>query len=106
MQSLQPKESRWGLRSFYRNDRPISQSLFRRRCLAVRIPVTPSLFPGVMQVIAAHKQKTEPGEDTAMEGSVAEDEGQGSSTARSLQDNEVFANHLGKGSKSSGHFEG
>jgi hypothetical protein len=57
-----------------------------------------------MKMISANKQKTEPGENSAMEGSVAEDKRQGSSTARSVEDNEVFANDLLKGTESAGHF--
>src|ERR1700733_4376713 len=59
-----------------------------------------------MKVIAAHKQETEPGKDSAMEGAVAEDKRRGSSTARSLQDDEVFAKHLAKGTEPAAHLSG
>ena len=52
---------------------------------------------GVMQMISARKQKAEPGEDPSMESSVAENERHRSATPRSIQDNEVLANHLAKG---------
>src|ERR1700691_4587309 len=59
-----------------------------------------------MKVVAAYQQKTEPGDDTAMESSIAEDKRHGSSTTRSLEDNQVFANDLIKGSEFPGPFEG
>jgi hypothetical protein len=51
---------------------------------------------GVMQMIPERQQKAEPGEDAAVESSVAEDERHGTATPRSIQDNEIFANHLPK----------
>jgi hypothetical protein len=49
-----------------------------------------------MQMIPACQQKAEPGEDAAMESSVAENERHGWATPRSVQDNEVLASHLAK----------
>src|ERR1700729_3395516 len=57
-----------------------------------------------MKVIAAYEQKTKPGKNSTMEHSVAENESHGSPATRSLQDGQVFANHLFKGTRSTGHF--
>src|ERR1700722_9278330 len=58
-----------------------------------------------MQVIAVHKQYTEPGKYSAMESSIAKDERHGSSTTPGLQHNQVFTNHHVKGTESPGHFD-
>src|ERR1700679_1595354 len=57
-----------------------------------------------MKVIAAYEQKTKPGENSAMECSVAKNERHGSSATWRLQDGQIFANHLFKGTRSAGHF--
>src|ERR1700679_1426440 len=56
-----------------------------------------------MKVIATYQQKTEPGKNSAMKGSVAEDKRKGSSATRSVKDHEVFANDLLKGAEFTGH---
>jgi hypothetical protein len=57
-----------------------------------------------MKVVATHQQKSEPGKYSAMESSIAEYEGHGSSTTGLIQDNEVLANHLVKRTESTGSF--
>jgi len=42
-----------------------------------------------MKVIAAHQQEAQPGKDSALKGSIAEDERHGSSTARGFEDNDL-----------------
>lgn len=62
--------------------------------------------PCVVKVIAAYEEKGQLGKDSTMKRSVTKDKCHGSATTWSLQDDEVFANHLLKGTAPPVRFNG